>query len=54
MVVQSGPDTIKQKAVITAWPFEEGLTFGTQRRSGSGRLTPERESFISPDSVKGS
>ena len=54
MVVQESPSTIKQKALRTAWPFEEGLTFGTKRRSGSSGLTPERESFISHDSIKGS
>lgn len=46
MAIQEGPDTMKQKAVKTRWPVEEGLTAGTTKQVNSPKLEIERESRI--------
>ena len=46
MAVQEGPDGVGEKAIRTSWPFEEGLIFGTTKRSGARSLTPEKQSLI--------
>ncbi len=45
-MVQSGPDGVSQKALKTFWPIDEGLVFGTTRRSGDKDLVPEQESLL--------
>jgi len=47
MAIQSGPDGIKQKAVKTEWPVDEGLEGGTQKQTGrTTNLVPEEGSLV--------
>tara|TARA_Y100000310_G_C20701853_1_gene830723 strand:+ start:233 stop:403 length:171 start_codon:yes stop_codon:yes gene_type:complete len=45
--IQSGPDGLKQKAIRTEWPVEEGLEGGTNKQEGrTTNLVTEKESLV--------
>ena len=52
--VQVGPDAIKQAAIRTDFPIEEGLTFGTQTQEGNvSNLVIQEESLVDPRETEG-
>lgn len=50
--IQSGPDEMKQKAVLTRWPVDEGLTGGTQTQTGRVTNLVIQEESLVPDRLK--
>lgn len=46
VAIKEGPDAIKQKAIRTEWPVDEGLIAGTTRQSGEQFLHPQTESLV--------
>ena len=50
--IQSGPDGLKQKAILNRWPVDEGLTGGTQKQTGRNTQLVAEEEHLVPKRLK--